>query len=275
MGKDLVEIGASLANFGLQEPQQMTFEDSEPQEEEQVAPEEESETDEEEQDASDEEVEEEDDEEAEEDGSLKEQLEHKEQVIRKFQSKVDSQEAQMNQMQQQLMAVYQEFQQYKNQEVEEDDDFDIDDDELVTGKDLKAAKKRSKKTSSEMEQLKQFEAQRAQQEQAKFQAQNQWLQSRPDINEVSKFIDENNLSSDPELSALQTDSIGLYWAVKAKMLEAKTKSFRKATKSVKKRKNVPPTGGKGGAGRGNSPAGQMERQMQALGQKLGIDLSAR
>lgn len=273
MSKELVEVGASLANFGLKEPEGMILPEDDP-EEKQVAPEEESGEAEELDASEDEEQDEEESEEESDDDDLKSQLEHKEQVIRKFQSKVDSQEAQMNQMQQQLMAVYQEFQSLKNKEDdEEDEDFDLDDDALVTGRHMKALGKKRKQTAAQLEQFQQYEAQRVQQEQVKLQAQNQWLQSQPDIQEVSDFISKHNLQNDPDISQLQTDNIGLYWAVKAKMLEQKTKGLRKATKAVKKRKSVPPTGGKGGS-RSGTPMGQMERQMKALGDKLGLDLSA-
>lgn len=271
--KELVEVGASLANFGLKEPAGLVM--SQESDEDQVAPEEEvgleESDDAEEQDASEESDEEESDEDDDSVDDIKSQLAHKEQVIRKFQSKVDSQEAQMSQMQQQLMSMYQEFQQLKNKP-EDDEDDDIDDDDIVTGKQLKAMRKTRTDTSAQLDQFRQYVTTQQQQEQQRQLQQQQWLQSQPDMDEVSKFITEHNLSADPEIAQLQTDQIGLYYAVKAKMLEQKTKGLAKATKSAKRRKTVPPTGGKGSGSvrKSNSKTGSMEAAFEKMFRDVGL-----
>ena len=151
---------------------------------------------------------------------------------------------------------------------DEDEFGDLDDEELVTGADIKASAKRSNSRKMQAEVNEDVEADKAR-EQA-------WLNSRPDTQQVIDYYHANNLATDPDIIG-QTTATGIYSAVKLKMAEKsmdeKVKvavdkeiaSQRKKLVKGKGKGKVPPTGGggarkKGAGGRGLDPISSSERQ---------------
>jgi len=129
----------------------------------------------------------------------------------------------------------------------EDELSDIPDEDVLTGKQLKDVLARQHKRQAAMQQTGKAAEQRK-----------NWVASRPDIQGVVKFMNENGLfDEDSSLSDMPTDEIGLYHAAKAMMLESEVKASRDTVKKeVEKalaaerkklgsRKPVPPTGGTG------------------------------
>ena len=122
-----------------------------------------------------------------------------------------------------------------------------DDDELMdVGKFKKALSKDKGRQPKEVTQIVQGLQQRVL-------AQNQWVSSRPDVNDVSQFIAANNLNQDQEILALQTDPVGQYYLVRDRMNEKRIADLERQLKGLKtgskKKSKVPPTSGKGASTR--------------------------
>lgn len=152
---------------------------------------------------------------------------------------------------------------------DEDEFDDLDDDEVITGADLKASAKRNKSRKQLTEAESDVEDSKTRE--------NAWLSTRSDAKDVVDFYNANNLENDPDILG-QTTGPGIYAAVKLKMAEKSAEekvkaevekqlaSHRKKLVKGKGKGKVPITGGGGGARkkgagtRGLTPVSSSEKQ---------------
>lgn len=194
---------------------------------------------------------------------------------RAWQSRYDQESAKNSQFHEQMQKFWTELQTLKNQQANES--VSIPDDDLVDGRTVKALLQAQNDPV-------QPEPSPSQPRTHSKEVQATWLNSRSDLTEVSKYISDNGLQSDPTINGLPTDQVGYYNAVKVRMLEGQMKAMEKSHKAevekalagqkkkLSKKAKVPPTGGEGaGAGRGGSePVSQFENEVMAWGKKFGL-----
>ena len=157
----------------------------------------------------------------------------------------------------------------------------LGDDELVTGKDLKAIQ--AKPT---IQQRKGGDASKPDLKA------NAWLQAQPDFAEVSAYIRDNDLSNDSTIAAIPTDTVGLFSAVRARIATEKVEEvetlkadLKKAQTDLKKankksKGKVPPTGGTGASGRNKGqsaeqPLTPFEKQFFGTARRKGFEPTIR
>lgn len=196
---------------------------------------------------------------------------------RAWQSRFDQESAKNQNFQEQMQNFHSELQTLKQQNATES--VDIADDELVDGRMVKAFVKAQ-------QQPVQPQTQPSNASKSDKNVQAAWLNGRSDLTEVSQYITDNSLQSDPTINGLPTDKVGYYHAVKSMMLEGQIKAMEKnhkadldkalagQKKKLAKKSKVTPTGGEGaGANRGDSLS-QTESEFMAFGKKFGMTMGS-
>lgn len=142
---------------------------------------------------------------------------------------------------------------------------ELDDDAVIDGKTLKGLLK--------------GQAAKRQQEDAQLSTQTQkmeWVKAQPEIADVRKLLQEEKWNSDPDILNIPTDSIGIFFKARVRILEKQMEAMKKThqqeiekTKAEERkkfgtRKPIPPTGGHGGddisKSAGSAPLNDMERR---------------
>ena len=166
-----------------------------------------------------------------------------------------------NQVQQQMSSMNRIEQQIANlQQTHGDDNSGLagDDENLVTVAELKKILKSKPAPTQQSTNISREES--------------DWAYSQPDFEEVNKYANDKGLTHSPEISGLQTNLVGRYQAVRAKIATGEKEALRKENKKLvtqikklKKRKTKPrmPTIGAGthpsSKGRSNDSADSADR----------------